>query len=512
MSLGTLSQSDQRGYMGQGLTRRTVKGAAWIGGASIVRLGLRVISVAILARLVTPHEYGIMAGALVATDFAAMIYSLGLAPTLIQRQKVGRDHVGTALFSSLLIALFAGVGLWCGASPIAQLMRIPELTQVLKVLAFLAPLGAFNMLCEALLARNMKAKSVALRPLFSFTAAAFFVGIPLAYAGYGYWSLVGLQAAETTVGAAAFAFAARHFLVWPTFSTQAFRELWPMSLGFSITTPLEYVCRTGDQFLVARLLGAHALGLYSRAAFMVKNSTSLFNDIARIAMFPAMAQVHKEKDRLRNALIKSLSLTAFLALPASILFVVFAGEIIDLLLGPQWVAASAPFALLAATLYPQLARRSCLALFQAMGRPYWMTAMQSAHALLLIAGVFWTASYGLTAVCASVVVVTFLMAALAILIAARAVNISGRDLVSIHRRSIVMSTSVALLGCLLKISVTFVDTQIVFLFCLILLATCLILLLPISPFDFNREISRYRVRIGMLLKARLQTISYRQER
>lgn len=505
-----VSQSDRRGYMAQGLTKRTLKGAAWIGGASMVKLGLRIISVAILARLLTPEDYGIVAGALVAMDFAAMIYSLGLAPTLIQRKEIRRDHVATAFFSSLFIALFAGAGMWLAASLVAQLMRIPELGQVLKILAFLTPLGAFNALCEALLARDMKAKSVALRPVFSVTVAAFFVGIPLAYAGFGYWSLIGMQAAEMILGAAAFAFAARHLLVWPTFSTHAFRELWPMSLGFSITNPLEYVSRTADQFIVARLLGANALGLYSRASFVVKNSTSLFNDVARIAMFPAMAQVHDEKDRLRKAFLKSLSLAAFLALPVSAICVVFAPEIIRLLLGQQWLAAAGPFALLSATLYPQLSRRSCFAVFQAMGRPYWMIPMQSLHAVLLIPGVIWAASHGLTAVCASVLVVWCAMAAVALLAAARAVDVSAWDVLSVHGRGVVLSVGIGLGGWLLRANVTFVESRIVFLFTLLVLMTCLALFFPISSLGLGSL--RHRMKERLLLKARLHTISYRQER
>jgi teichuronic acid exporter len=510
MPLGALSEFDGRGHVGHSLTNRTLEGAAWIGGASVVRLGLRVISVAVLARLLTPQEYGIVAGALVAMDFAAMIYSLGLAPTLIQRKEVRRDHVATAFSSSLFIALLAGAAMWSVAPLVAELMRIPELAQVLKVLAFLTPFGAFNALCEALLARNMKAKSVALRPLFSFTVAAFLVGIPLATAGAGYWSLIAMQAAETTLGAAAFAFAARNLLVWPAFSTQAFKELWPMSLGFSITNPLEYVSRNADQFLIARLIGTNALGLYSRASFVVKNSTSLFNDIARIALFPAMAQVQEERDRLRNAVVKSLSLTAFLALPTSAFCGVFSHEVIELLLGPQWIAAAVPFALLAATLYPHLLRRSCYAVFQAMGRPYWMTTVQSVHAMLVIAGVSLTAPYGLKIVCASVLVVTLLMAALAIFLVARAVGISAWEVVSVHGRSLGVCAVVALFGWLLRVNVTFVDAHMVFLLCLLMLVTCLVLFSPTSTFDVDRARLRHRLKTG--LPVRLQSISYRQGR
>ena len=98
--------------MRESLTQRTLKGAAWIGGASVARLALRVVSVAILARLLTPHEYGVVAGALIAMDFAAMIYAMGLAPTLIQRKEVRPDHVATAFSSALFMAVLAAVGMW----------------------------------------------------------------------------------------------------------------------------------------------------------------------------------------------------------------------------------------------------------------------------------------------------------------------------------------------------------------------------------------------------------------
>ena len=187
--------------MRESLTQRTLKGAAWIGGASVARLALRVISVAILARLLTPHEYGVFAGALIAMDFAAMIYGMGLAPTLIQRKDVRPDHVATAFFSALFIAVLAAVGMWYAAPLIAELLQIPELTQILKVLAWLTPFGAFSVLCEALLARNMQVKKVALRPLFSFTISTFLVAIPLAWYGFGYWSLVAMQAVDIIVSA-----------------------------------------------------------------------------------------------------------------------------------------------------------------------------------------------------------------------------------------------------------------------------------------------------------------------
>ncbi len=126
-------------------------------------------------------------------------------------------------------------------------MQIPELTQILKVLAWLTPLGAFTILCEALLARRMQVKSVALRPLVSFTIATFLVAIPMAWYGFGYWSLVAMDAADIVVSMLALGFAARKLLVRPGFSRRAFSELWRLSVGFTINQPFAYIAQNADR-------------------------------------------------------------------------------------------------------------------------------------------------------------------------------------------------------------------------------------------------------------------------
>ena len=321
--------------MRESLTQRTLKGAAWIGGASVARLALRVVSVAILARLLTPHEYGVVAGALIAMDFAAMIYTMGLAPTLIQRKELRPDHVATAFFSALFIAVLAAVGMWFSAPLIAELLQIPELTEILKVLAWLTPFGAFSVLCEALLARIMQIKKVALRPLFSFTISTFLVAIPMAWYGFGYWSLVAMQAVDIIVSAATLGFAARKLLVWPSFSRRAFSELWRLSLGFTVNQPFAYLAQNADRVIIGRVLGTATLGLYTRASFFAATAATLFGNIARLSLFPAMAKVQEDEARLRSALLKSFSVLALLVLPTSAFCVIFAPELVDLLLGAQ---------------------------------------------------------------------------------------------------------------------------------------------------------------------------------
>lgn len=476
--------------MRESLTRRTLKGAAWIGGASVVRLALRVVSVAVLARLLTPHEYGIVAAALIAMDFAAMVYGMGLAPTLIQRKDVRPDHVATAFFCALFTAVLAAAGTWYAAPFAADAMQIPELTQILKVLAWLTPLGAFNVLCEALLARHMQFKSVALRPLFSFTISTFLVAIPMAWYGFGYWSLVAMQAADTVVGVLTLGFAARKFLVRPGFSRRAFNELWQLSLGFTLNQPFAYVARNADKFLIGRFLGADSLGLYTRASFITTTAASLFGDITRLSVFPAMAQVQEDNEKLRNALLKSLSVVAFLTLPTTALCVIFAGELVGLLLGTQWDAAVVPFAILSGALYLRLAWRVCNAVFEALGRPNRITVIHFLRAAALVLCVSFAQRYGLAAIAAAVVAVLALVLAIMFAIVARDVDLSFHRLAAAHLQPVVLSMAVLGVGATVKASLADVPGPVLIVITLVVL---LVALLPVIVLHKRRALGSYDV-------------------
>ena len=429
--------------MRESLTQRTLKGAAWIGGASVVRLCLRVVSVAILARLLTPQEYGVVAGALIAMDFAAMIYTMGLAQTLIQRKELRPDHVATAFFCALFIAVLTAVGMWYAAPQISALLQIPELTQILKGLAWLAPFGAFSVLCEALLARIMQVKKVALRPLFSFTISTFLVAIPMAWYGFGYWSLVAMQAVEIIVSAVTLGFAARKLLVWPSFSRRAFDELWRLSLGFTVNQPFAYLAQNADRVIIGRVLGTATLGIYTRASFFAASAATLFGNIARLTLFPAMAKVQEDEGRLRSGLLRSFSVLALITLPASAFCVIFAQELVDILLGDAWNAAVVPFAILSGTLYFSLAWRNCATLFQALGHPYWITALLISRAAALIFGIWWVAPRGLTAICAVIGVVLASMLVIMLIIVKHAIDLPLRRVAAAHARPLVITAAVS---------------------------------------------------------------------
>ena len=154
-----------------------------------------------------------------------------------------------------------------------------------------------------------------------------------------------------------------------------------------------------------------------------------------------MAKVQQDKERLRSALLKSFSVLALLTLPVSAFCVIFAPEIVDLLLGPKWHTAVAPFAILSGTLYFTLAWRNCATLFQALGHPYWITAVHICRAAALIAGIWWVAPHGLTAICAVIGVVMAVMLGIMLIIVKHAIDLPLRRVAAAHFQPLVVTAA-----------------------------------------------------------------------
>jgi O-antigen/teichoic acid export membrane protein len=259
-----------------------------------------------------------------------------------------------------------------------------------------------------------------------------------------------MQAVDIIVSAAVLGFAARNLLVWPRFSRRAFNDLWPLSLGYTINQPFSYAAYNADRFIIGRGLGTATLGIYTRASFFANTATTLFGNISRLSVFPAMSKVQHDETRLRSALLKSFSVLALLTLPICAFCVIFAPEIIDLLLGGQWHAAVVPFAILSGTLYFTLAWRDCATLFQALGHPYWMTAAHICRAAALIAGIWWIAPRGLTAICAVIGVVMALMLGIMFMIVKYAIHLPLRSIAAAHFNPLLVTAAASGLCLTLK--------------------------------------------------------------
>ncbi|RJT32725.1 lipopolysaccharide biosynthesis protein [Mesorhizobium waimense] len=368
----------------------------------LARILLNVLVTAVLARLLSPQEYGVVGAAMIVGALGNSIANLGMSQVVIQRRDIEERHIGTVISLSMLIATILGLLQWIFARQIADFLHVPELVLVSRVLAVMMVANAFNLVAEAILSRHLKFKISSIAGLAAWIASHVGLAIPLAYLGFSYWALVVAYMAEAFILASIYFFIARDYLVRPSFDMQSYRDIRSQSLGYSLAGISTFTAKYIDNIIVARLIGTAELGIYSRAYYLIAMPATLFGNLNKSVIFPLLSKVHHDKARLRRAHLKGFALTAALALPASAFLCCFAKELVLTVLGQQWMDAVTPIIVFSAGIYFRAGYRVCAAVTLATGHSYRTASMQITYMALVASFAFFSAPYGVNAVAVAV--------------------------------------------------------------------------------------------------------------
>jgi O-antigen/teichoic acid export membrane protein len=320
-----------------GLRQKVVTGVAWKllghGFAQVIRSVVGIL----LARLLSPSDFGLAAIALVFIGITGIFTDLSLSSALVQRKTITEEDRSTVFWTTLgigtLITLI-GVGL---APVIAGFFSTPKATPLIAATCSIVFLNSLGLTQTALLTRAMRFRGLELRNFLG-TLVGAAVAIPIALAGFGAWALI----SQAITGAAVSSVLVWRLSPWrPRFiySTASLAKLGSFGVKTMISQFLGFSSLYADNVLIGRFLGSLQLGIYS-VAYNV-----MFVPVMRVAqpvqdvVFASFAKLQNDRDRLRDAwmrgtvLIFSLNAAAFLGM-----FVV-APDFVPVVLGEKWHAA-----------------------------------------------------------------------------------------------------------------------------------------------------------------------------
>jgi PST family polysaccharide transporter len=267
----------------------------------------------------------------------------------------------------------------------AVLLRIDRLEPVLKVMCLMFPIQAMSVVAESLLQRELKFGRVAFAELASVGLGYGVTGIAMALAGFGVWSLAGAHMGHAIVRTVLL-FAARPHPLLPSADRRAARELVYFGAGMTGGRLAAYMAAEADNLVVGRWLGAAALGIYGRARQITVSPVVVFSQARDKVLFPAMAMMQSEPDRLDNAYRRGVTLSTVVLLPASLAIFVLMPELVALLLGPGWSGVVLPGRILAMGILLQSGHRLSDSLIRGSGRVYRGAWRHGLHAVLVTAG------------------------------------------------------------------------------------------------------------------------------
>lgn len=328
------------------LTEKTVSGLAWTSLAMGTQAVLQLVALVILARLLLPAEFGLFSAAMVVAGLCAIFSELGVGPAIVQRPGLEPRHIRVGFTLSVTLSLATGLLAWFGAPAIAGFFRIPDLEPVTRVMALAFPLQGVSVVAQSLAQRGLRFGWLAFVDTAAFAIGYLVVAPAMTLLHTGIWALVGAHMAQQALRAAILLLGQPH-AKRPLLQPAAARELLYFGGGFTLARICNYVAGQGDNLVVGRWLGQQALGFYAHAYQLMAAPALMLGQVLDRVLFPTMALVQTEPERLTRAYRGGVFTCALVILPASMVIFILAEEIVLLLLGPAWIGVAAPLRILA---------------------------------------------------------------------------------------------------------------------------------------------------------------------
>jgi O-antigen/teichoic acid export membrane protein len=330
------------------LKQRALRGGVARLCAQGMALVLRIGSLVVLARLLTPNDFGLINMATLFTTVLFLLRDFGLSAASVQRSMVSEAQISGLFWINILIGAAIWVLAAAAAPSIAAFYGEPRLYGVTVVLAASFFLNALGVQHAALLQRQMRFTALALINVIS-SALSMLVGIAAAMAGYGYWALVVMSVAApltATLGV----WLATGWVPGSFVSGAGMGGLLRFGSSLTLTTILVHIGYNAEKVIIGHLWGASAIGIYGRAYQIISIPTDNINAAVGEVAFATLSRLQDNPVHFRNYFRKLFSLVLGLTVPITIACGLFADDIVYLLLGPNWNDAIAIVRLLAPTI------------------------------------------------------------------------------------------------------------------------------------------------------------------
>ena len=334
------------------LTHRAVSATWWSALEISVRFGAQFVVMVVLARLLSPSDFGLVAMLMVFTSVGALLVDAGFGTALIQRRDTSDDDETTVFLFTLFSSAVFAAGLFLAAPAIAAFYQQPALVALMQTMALVLPLGALGAVPDAVLTKRLDFRARTATEVVASTTAGV-LAIVLALRGAGAWSLA---------WQAILALGLRSTLLWAfsgwrprgRFSMASFRALFGFGGYMLMTSLLEVGSIRLQSLLIGRMFDTRVLGYYTIAQNTQQAPTSFIGSILNRVGLPVFSSVAHDPGRLLGVLRLSLRVSMFLFVPTMLGIAIVARPLVDLLYGTRWTQAAPLLSVLAlgASLWP----------------------------------------------------------------------------------------------------------------------------------------------------------------
>lgn len=305
-----------------------------------VQVVLQLSFIAVLARLISPGAFGVMAIALVVVGFIEIFAQVGIGPALIQNSHVSDKHRQTAFIFSLLLGVIFFGATYAAAPAVAEFYEKPQLTKVLRWIALSFIISGTSVVPRSMLIKEMRFKSLFACSALAMVLGNLGIGLGLAVYGYEIWAYVfALLSQNTILGICYWAFYPSP--VGLKIDKEALKEMVGYGGRSTIFNMINYAAGKVDTMIVAKFSTDWRLtGFYDRSSYLMGLPVTVLGKLGDSVLFSGMSMLQSDKERLRTTVLKASHAISTLVIPLTALLVLRAENFTVLLLGEQYLEAS----------------------------------------------------------------------------------------------------------------------------------------------------------------------------
>ena len=328
-----------------GIKRAAARGGAVTAASQAATFLLNLGSTAVLARLLTPRDFGLLAMVTAITGFVGLFKDMGLSAAVVQRDQVTHQQVSTLFWINLAVCVVLAVVVGAASPAIAWFYGEPRLTWIAAALAIDFAVSGLLLQHQAILNRRMRFVSLVAAQLTARTMS-YALAIFLAWRGFEYWALVAMTLSNTAILTAGLWLLSGWLPGLPVrgAGVRAMLVFGANLTGFSF---LNYVSRNLDNLLIGKFVGEAALGLYVKAYSLLMLPLTQLNSPLTAVMIPTLSRLQDQPARFARGYLRGVSLSMMVTAPLTAFLFFWSEAMILLVLGPQWTAAAPIFRILA---------------------------------------------------------------------------------------------------------------------------------------------------------------------
>ncbi|MCU0605869.1 MAG: oligosaccharide flippase family protein [Candidatus Edwardsbacteria bacterium] len=387
------------------LKQQTIDGLAWSVTENVASLGIQFIVGIILARLLSPGEFGLIGMVTVFVAVSLIVIDGGFSHSLIRKTSCTQEDYSTVFYFNLAGSAVAYLALYVLAGPVSVFFHEPRLVPIVRVVAVGLVIGSLGIIHRTILVKRIDFRTQTTISVIA-AAASGAVAIGMAYRGFGVWSLV-WKAITATALSTVLLWAWTRWQPLPAFSLSAFKEHFRFGYKLLFTNLINTVYQNIYYLLIGRYFSAAQLGYYTKAEEFSNLPSSNITTVVQRVSYPVLSQLQDEPHKLKAGFQRIIKNTMFISFISMMGLAAVAQPLVTTLIGEQWATSAVYLQLLcfSAMLYPLHALN--LNVLHVKGRSDLSLRIEIVKKLLVIPIILAAMAMGIKAMLAGLIAISF---------------------------------------------------------------------------------------------------------